>query len=587
MGLQKHLAGGRKILKNKERGMLKPAKIEDFIKSKFFIFTAILACLITAHFPVLTGDFLKQDDWNATFWSYRGAFFLPHGHPEFFNAAIDLFRPVGALILIISDYICINIENAKFVKFFTIIFMTFASYLTYMWQIKFSPNAKFFSFCFAILSFCLFASQLHTSTAGYNGMVITLICGQVAIIYFYKALMEIKEPLIQRKYIIFSALLILAGSMNYAISMMYYFLFLFIFYISNIDKNKIPNIQIYKFLIKSTIFIIAIMVLYILMAKAVHLIFDIQQKMHGGYIRSIHIDWDIMNKIHSILIMIKYSFNVFNLWSSTGINNINIFFYVAFITTFLFFTSIFIRLNLFNKRLKNSFSYINNFGSSIFIFMVSLALLILSYTPVLPLEVAVLDGNPFKTIMTNRYFVVTMPFILYIMMWSFNTIGSLNFLSTYNYIGKNFTFACILAFGIYQCNYSLENYIVRPHLTELNYIKKHIENDVLSIVNAGEKPTIVIIRNSNIGEVHYGNDYDLAINYSHNWLISATIYTLRQYKLRSILTHKVITWKNDLGIHITSHWGELASVDDKNTFNLLTRKNTVIIDMNKLKIKNW
>ncbi len=566
--------------------MSKLIKIEIFFKSKFFIYTTILSCLIAAHFPVLSGDFLRQDDWNATFWSYGGAFFLPHGHPEFWNATIELFRPVGSLILIISDYICLEIENAKFVKFFTITLMSFASYLTYKWQIKFSSEDKFFSLSFAILSFCLIASQLHTATAGYNGMVITLICGQIAFIYFYKALMETKDSILKRKYIIFSGLLILAGSMNYAISMMYYFLFLFIFYISNIDKKAFSRKQIYWFIIKSTIFIIAIMIIYVLMAKSVHLILDVQQKMHGGYVRSIHINWDIMNKVHNILAMIKYSFNIFNIWSSWGINSINIFFVTAFLTTFLFFSSIFLRLNLFNKVLKNTEYYIITFVKSAFIFIVSFTLLILSYTPVLPLEVVVYDGNPFKTIMTNRYFVVTMPFILYIMMWTINSICSVNFLSSYNYIYKNFIFLCALIFGIYQCNYSLENYIVRPHLTELNHIKKHIENDVLKIVNSGEKPTILIIRNPSIKEVNQGNDFDLTINFSHNWLVSAAIYTLRQYELRTILTHKVITWKNDLGIHITSHWGELASVDDVNTFNLLAKKNTVIIDMNKLSIKD-
>ena len=41
-------------------------------------------------------------------------FFLPWGHPEWWNAAIELFRPVGAIILIISDFISIKIENLKF-----------------------------------------------------------------------------------------------------------------------------------------------------------------------------------------------------------------------------------------------------------------------------------------------------------------------------------------------------------------------------------------------------------------------------------------------------------------------------------------
>ena len=562
----------------------------EILKKNFLIFGFILLCLITAHFPVLTSDFLRQDDWNATFWSKHSLFFLPGGHPEYWNAAFELFRPIGALFLLISDYICINIENAKFVKLFTIILMSISAYITYIWQNKFNPDNKIFSITFSILSFCLIASQLHTATAGYNGMVVTLLCGQIALIYFYKALIEEKNYIFRKKYIIFSGALILAGALNYAISMMYYFLFLFIFYISNFDKDYLTKRQIYTFLIQSTVFIISLMVLYVLMAKSAHFVLDIHEKMHGGYVRSIHINWDIMNKVHNILVMIKYSFNVFNVWapysSHRGITNINIFFSAAFLTTFLFFVSIFIKLNLQNSVLKDLKHYINIFSKSVFIFIISLFLLILSYTPVLPLEVVADDGSPFKAIMTNRYFIVTMPFILYIMMWSINCLGSLKKFSAFNYFFKNLVLLLALVFGIYNCNYSLKNYIVHPHMTEMDHIKKHIEKNVLKIVKSGEKPTIIIIRNPNFKEVNQGNDYDLTINHSHNWLISATIYTLRQYDIKTIRSHKVITWKNDLGIHILSDWGELASVNNISTFNLHTKKNTVIIDMNELKIRN-
>ena len=566
--------------------MLNNIKVKSFLESNLIIFLLILLCLTIAHFPVLTGDFLRQDDWNATFWSRGGFFFLPWGHPEWWNAAIELFRPVGAIILIISDFISIKIENAKFVKFFTIVLMSYASYLTYRWQNKFTPDSKIFSLSFAILSFCLIASQLQTATAGYNGMVITLLCGQIALMYLYKGLIETKESFLKKKYIIISGLLILAGSMNYAISMMFYFLFLFIFFISTFDNKLFSKKEVYEFLIKSTIFIITIMILYILMAKSFHYMLGVEEKMHGGYVRSIHIDWDIMNKIHNILAMIKYSFNIFNLWSSWGVRDVNIFFNVAFLTSILFFISIFFRSYLFNKNSKNVESGFKIFSNSVIIFAVSVALLILSYTPVLPLKVVVYDNNPFAIIMTNRYFVVTMPFILYIMMWSINTIGSFKFLSTYKYINKNLIFIITLVFGINQCNYSLDNYIVRPHLTELNYIRSHIEKDVLRIIKSGEKPSILIIRNPSIKESNQGNDFDLTINFSHNWLVSATIYALRQYDIWTIITHRVIEWDNSKGIHIVSIWGELASVEDKNTFNLLAKKNTVIIDMNKLTIKD-
>tara|TARA_X000000368_G_C23042554_1_gene717671 strand:- start:290 stop:2020 length:1731 start_codon:yes stop_codon:yes gene_type:complete len=568
-------------------------KIGNFFKNNFFIYIATLSFLIIAHFPVLTGDFLRQDDWNATFWSYGGYFFHPFGHPEFWNATVELFRPIGYLILFISDYICLEIENAKFVRFFTIILISFASYITYTWQVKFLPNNKFFSFCFSVISFCLIASQLHTSTAGYNGMVITLIFGQIAFIYFFKALVEVRDNILKRRYIILSGLLIIMGCMNYAITLMQYFLFLFIFYISNIDKQTYSKKQIYEFIIKSVIFIISIMIIYILMAKFFHFILNVQDKIHAsGTIRSIHINWDITNKIYNILNMLKYSFNIFGVWSSQGINSINIFFTGISLTFIFFFLSILIKLNFTYEKNNNIKNHLNIFSNSLLIFFISLILLILSYTPILPIEIKIYDDNPFKTVMPNRYFAVTMPFILYIIMWTINTLFNFyfsnlhttNLLSSYKHICKNLIFFCTLIFSIYKCNYTLENFVVRPHLTEINYIKKHIEKDILKIIESGGKPTIIILRNPDIMKVKPGNDFDLTINYSHNWLISATIYTLRQFNINTILSYKVLKWRTDHGIHITSDWGELASVNDINSLNLQTKKNAVIIDMNKLSI---
>ena len=86
-------------------------------------------------------------------------------------------------------------------------------------------------------------------------------------IYFYKALKEVEENFLKENILL---LVELAGSMNYAISMMFYFLFLFIFFISTLDNKSFSKKEIYEFLIKSSIFIISIMILYVLMAKSFH-----------------------------------------------------------------------------------------------------------------------------------------------------------------------------------------------------------------------------------------------------------------------------------------------------------------------------
>ena len=91
--------------------------------------------------------------------------------------------------------------------------------------------------------------------------------------------------------------------------------------------------------------------------------------------------------------------------------------------------------------------------------------------------------------MPNRYYAITMPFVLYIIMWTINTLFnycSSYLLTSYKNIFRNFIFSYALIFGIYKCNYILENFVVFPHLTEINYIKKSIERDVLKIIESGK-----------------------------------------------------------------------------------------------------
>ena len=604
-----------------------PSLVKKIFDSSLCVYIIILACLLVAHFPVLISDYLRQDDWNATFWSRNSLYFQFQGHPEYYNAIWELFRPVGGLILIITDYISINIENAKFVRFFNILLLSICSYLTYQWQIRISSENKIFALSFSIISFCLIASQLHTATAGYNGMIITTLMGQIAFILYYKAKMETNNPRMATRYIILSGILLLAGSMNYAITMMFYFLFLFIFYISNIHRDNFTKKQIYKFMFKATFFIIIIMLAYLLMAKSVNMYLDIGEKVHGGYIRSIHFDFDVMNKIHHILNMLKYSLNIFQLFPNI-VDNTNIelstnFFFFRIYNTGIFYTflitlssfifALVIKERVLNKKNKKNkkhsfFKNTNNKESSnlrylekednfkkifiniLTILIITLILLIFTYMPALPLRVNVINGDFFGTTMTNRYFAVTMPFILYIMMWSFNEILSFKMLSFLSKL-RNFTFLFVLFFGIYQCNFYLNYFIVGPVTLEMNHIRKNIEEKVLKVIESGNKPTIIIIRNPNIKEYVPDNDYNVSTNYSHNWLISACIYSLRQYDIKTIRKHKVFGWDNN-GILISSVWGMLASVDDVTKYNLSHENpkknfasNTIIIDMNELHFK--
>ena len=559
-------------------------KLNEFFENSKYIYLTIFICLLVAHLPSITNDFLRQDDWNATFWSRGGFFFLPWGHPEWWNAFAELFRPVGAIILMISDGISVKIENAKFVKFFTVILMSVSAFLTFKWIIKFDPSKKIFALSFSILAFCLFASQLHSSTVGYNGMVITLICGQLGIMYFYKAIFESKKYIEKKRLLFISGMFILLGCLNYPLTVTYYFLLLFIYYILSIEKLKSESKKIYIFIFQAVVFMLTMMLIFFISAKLFHILLDIQPRMHGGHLRTIHVDLDIKNKIYNLINMIKYSTNIFNLWSSAGISNISYFYSVFFSFFSLFVLSIFLKfysicdhkgVKILKYLLLNTFIVISITG----------ILLTLTYLPVLPLQVRIVDDNPFLTIMTNRYFAITMPFIMFIMMWSLSNFQMIKFFLFKNNFLVNIVFIFILFFGIYQCNFSLKNYIVSPHMAELNHIKHFIEKDVIKKIQKGVKPKILIVRNPSIRGKYHNSDYDLSINFSHNFLVSAAIYTLRQYDVWTIKSHRVLTWDNTNGIHIISDWGTLASVSDRSTFDIYGQQDTIVIDMNDIKTK--
>ena len=541
--------------------------MEKITFNSFKFYILIFIFILLAHFPTLTGDFLKQDDWNATFWNLD----IITSHPEFFNAALELFRPISILIILISDYITLDIENAKYVRLITIALMSLCAYITFKWQLKFKPNDKLLALSFAILAFCLPASHLHSSTTTYIHMVFALLCGQLGMVYFYKAMIKKQSNEINKKYLFFSSSLIMVGLLNYPPTAMIFFVFLLIYFLSNTSALYESNHQIYLFTFQAAFYFFLLMLLYLVLAKSIHFVFDVEPKLHGGAIRSVHIDWNIYNKILHIYTMVKASINSINLffYDITTLRNIPSNFYILSFIFLTYCSGIFLS---YFKKLNRKKNYIYFLKYFILIFIISFLLLILSYFPILAIDVEI----PVWT--TFRYTAVTAPFILYIFLWSINNIEMLIFKSNKDLI-KSLLLLTILIFGVFKSNYVMNNMVVGPHVAEINHIASHIEiNSSKFLVN--NKSTIIIIRDNTEKNLLF-NDYDLRINDTHNWLVSATIYLLRKYEINTIPSHKVLNWDEDK-IHISSYWGDLISLNSLKNINLNNYKNKIIINMKNI-----
>ncbi len=532
------------------------------------IFFIIFACLLFAHFPSFTGDFLKQDDWNATFWNLS----IISSHPEFYNATIELFRPVSIIIILISDYISYNFENAKFIRFLTVTLMSLSAFITYAWQLKLKPDNIFFALAFSIIIFCLPASQLHSSTTTYIHMVIAIICGQLGMIYFHKAKLEEILKKNQKKFLLYSSVFIMLSLLNYPPATMFYFLFLLIFFLLNINESKMKHKDIYLFMLKATLFIFFLMLIYFFLAKFIHYILDIKPKLHGGEIRTVHIDWGIYNKLSHIYTMIKASLSSINLASYhlVTLKDVPMNLFLFFFTVLSLFYGLFV---VYIKNLGKEKNIIKISAYVLLSFIIILLLLILSYFPLLPLDVK----HPIWT--TFRYTIVTAPFFIYLLIWSIINF-KLPFINSFFNVSKKFLISFLLFYAVYKSNYVIGNFIVSPHVTELSYIEENINKKFLNGYNDSSNKKIIVIRSSKpVYELY--NDYDMRINYSNNWLISATIYVLRKYNIDIVQTHKVMKWEEE-NIHIKSKWGEIISVNSINEIDFKYSQDDIIINMNNI-----
>jgi hypothetical protein len=535
--------------------------IEKFQIKRFHIFFFILVSLILAHIPILWADYLRHDDWNVAWWNYHRLF----SHPSLDNAIKDLFRPIAPLFFLPSDYFAKDLEVAKYVRFVNILLLATASYLTYIWQIKFSPEKKIFAVCFAIAAFTLQGSQWQSSTANYGSMIVSTIFGQIAAFYsvkiFDKNSVDYESSINRRKYYILSILFMMLGIMNYAPCAMFYFVFLAISYFSNIREDLIKRRNNIEYIVKSSVLFFLVMVFYVLIAKLFYLLFQIAP---SDVNRSINIDFNILAKIFPMIAVTKQSFDFFNISNLQSVNQWLIF--SIAITPFL--AAVF-KISYF--RTNNDTTKVQNYLSHpIFCIFVILILFVMSYAPYLvPLP---------TTNLASRNILTTMPFALYIFMWSVSYV----FRKYNNEISIFLT--CMF---IILCNHHLSRYIVGPHQHEMNYIRSYIERDVLPKIEDGKKVTIYLLqdnRTSSLENNFRSMEYGMTINYSNNWLISAANFIMRQYGYESSINPwKVIKWNEQEEIYIKTYWGAFLSSNKLNKrFQVKDNSQVVVIDMSRL-----
>ncbi|MEQ9115911.1 MAG: hypothetical protein RLN62_03865 [Rickettsiales bacterium] len=459
----------------------------------------IMVSVFFALLPVVSGDYLRQDDWNAALWNGKNI----SDHVEYRNATFEMFRPVSMFIFYLTDMVSLHIEYAKYVRLINVLLIGLIGICLYSWGQKFNKN-KIFNLCFSISSCTLPAFQIYAATANYCFMIITVLMSAISIHFLYR--WYLKKNNQSKFYLIAGCVFFFISLMNYTLAAMFVWVMLMMLFINSKKELNNPNI---RFLIHSSLIFIGLMLAYFLCAKFIHWGFNIKIVNPD---RAVNISFDIMQKINYIFVVITLHTK---LWLMRS--------YEISIVAPLIILSLFIAsLKICLSGDKNG-----NYSNIFFSFFVTSFLFVLSFSPALA---------PSVGLVCFRYTVSTMPFILYILFWSICTVSvyfSKKITSNQEVIlgVKNVILIIVTIFGIIISNISVSELIVGPQRYELNFIRQKIYNQALPALKDGKKVAIELIKDDGKSYVKpglAGFEYGMTSSGFRGMFIGSMVYLMRE-----------------------------------------------------------
>lgn len=516
-------------------------------KSDFWRYLLIFFSLFLALCPViLSSNYLRQDDLMWEIWP--GMKMSDFGY-LYYNTVYQLVRPICMLSFYITDLISINIHHSVYVRFLSLIVIGIMGILLYRWQLYFNSN-RMLALTFAIASFTLPGFQLFAATGNYFLILFAMLL-TFAGMYCWHHEFHMQPSRKKNLYYILGCVLFFASLLEYPLSSMYGWALLSICYLNKTDR---------KFFYQVCFRIIYLMILYFLLIKLTHWVFQVDL----SYGRPAVIDTtNLLSRVSEIFgILAGHA----NFWMYDG----NLSLFQPMILSILALAS----LALAKLSFKNIKSSIYNIITTLsVIFLLSF----LAYSPIF--------ASPERQL-TIRYTLVTMPILLYLALWSCNEIiCSLS--PKFIKLGKlfiNLAFISLTSFGVCYANIMVADGIVGPHQHDFDYVQQQLNEKVIPLLKENKKVVIHAI------DCDSGKTYSIAPNVPQNLEYSMRTCQYQQQVIGVIFhsmmsmghlpnyhAHNTTIYKDNEIIVKDTPWGDLI-VNSKNE-KPTTTKELVTIDM--------
>lgn len=442
------------------------------------------------------------------------------------NVVFELVRPICMLLLYIADLSAIDITHAVYIRFIAVIILGILGIFLYRWQLLFNPN-RTLAASFAAASFTLPAYQVFAATANYSLILIALLMTFGSAFYWHNSYFANNAPHKLRNYRL-GCWLFFASLLTYPLSTMYIWVLLTIAFL-NIPQTDEKQ----EFTLHTAYVTIKMMVYYFLFSCLVHLVFHV--KASGG--RSTSID------VSHLMEKLQHVYNITGWHSNLWIWNWHSFTH----TPILAMAGLFLLATI--KR--------NTFKHAITMFVTTVIFYLLSYSPIL--------ASPEITV-TFRYAITTMPILLYLTVWSLNTLMQakqvvINKIAT---ICNAIICITIALFGLTYANIMLADGIVGPHTKDFANIQQQLQDKVIPLLKQNKQVVIHAIacdKNPAPFATNVPSDleYGMRICQYQQQVIGVVIHSLRKMGYASNFNQKnKLTFpENEIVVNDTP-WGTLV-----------------------------
>jgi hypothetical protein len=490
----------------------------------------------------------------------------------FYNTVHQLVRPLCMLTFFVTDLISLKIHAAVYIRMLSVISLSCLAMLIYRWQLLFG-NKRLLAAIYAISAFTLPPFQVFAATQNYFLILLALLLTSVSLFCWHTAFYAAAP---KRKFIYrwMGNLLYFLSFLEYPLSSMFAWVMLSICYLNILPVGDFVERR--KFFYYACMLALANIVFYYLVIQVVHRLFPVDYpNFRSAVVNTSH----LLPRLFTIFRTMIWHSNLwwwqgFVGWSRVPIAIISILFVIAL-------------WNVLSKR-KNSTEQI--IKKLFFNLGLVFLLFFLAYLPIL----ATTDVG-----FTFRYGIATMPMLLYVALWSIDTIVSrvnqtdlakvsqISSQSLAQRLAAIFYIA-LTVFAVLRANLMLADGIVGPHTNDFNFIQQQLTAKALPYIQLHERIILHVIDCDNgISKLYPGKTPEEYFAYLGKYTYPPQIPTAFEYGMRtcqfsqlalSVVIHSLnlygypsnyhrpndINWNvNELVVKATP-WGDLIvnGVDD-------------------------